>query len=312
MPDVAEVYDVIIVGGGPAGLTAAIYSARAGRRTLLLERGVFGGQIATTDVVENFPGFPEGVTGPDLSEKMRAQATKYGTTIALSDVTAVDLAASPKVVRTSEVEYLGRTVILAGGADYRKLGAPGEKELVGRGVSYCATCDAPFFRNQRVAVVGGGDSALTEALFLTKFASHVFVIHRRDQLRAEKILQERAFAQPKIQFVWNSMVEQVLGEGEGEVKALRLRDLKTGKESDLQVSGVFVSIGQDPNTVFLRGLLPTDEAGHIAVNEHMETTIPGVYACGDIRAHSARQAITAAGDGATAAICAEHYLSQFD
>ncbi len=307
-----EVYDIIIIGGGPAGLTAAIYSSRASRRTLLFERGVFGGQIATTDVVENFPGFPEGIVGPELSERMRAQAEKYGTKIILSEVTAVDLAASPKLVSSPDGEYLGRTVILAGGADYRKLGARGEQELTGRGVSYCATCDAPFFKNQRVAVVGGGDSALTEALFLTKFASQVFVIHRRDQLRAEKILQERAFAQPKIQFVWNSTVEQVMGEGEGEVKALRLRDAKSGQESTLQVSGVFVSIGQDPNTTFFRGLLLMDEAGHIAVNEHMETAIPGVYACGDIRAHSARQAITAAGDGATAAICPEHYLSQFD
>lgn len=304
----AEIYDVIIIGGGPAGLTAAIYSARAGRRTLLVERGVFGGQIATTDLVENYPGFPDGITGPELGELMRRQAERYGTKVVMANVSLAELAASPKIVRTDAGSFLGRAIILAGGADYRKLGVPGEKELTGKGVSYCATCDGPFFKGQKIAVVGGGDSALTEALFLTKFASEVTVIHRRDQLRGEKVLQERAFANPRIRFLWNTIVLEIVGEGE--VQALRLRDIKTGGESTLEVSGIFVSVGLYPNIKFLLDQLPLDGTGRLVVNKLMETAIPGVFACGDVRQDAVGQAITSAGDGATAAIGAEHYLSR--
>lgn len=306
----AEVYDIIVVGGGPAGLSAALYAARGRRRTLLLEKGIFGGQIATTDLVENYPGFPEGISGFDLGQLMHRQAAKYGAQVVLAEVAGAELDKEPKVIKTGEGDFLGRAVILAGGADYRKLGVPGERELTGKGVSYCATCDGPFFKDQVIAVVGGGDSAITEALFLTKFASKVLILHRREQLRAERILQERALAHPQIEVLWNTVVVEVLG-GE-EVRGLRVRNVKTGEEGTLEVSGVFVSIGLDPNTGYLKGRLPMDEGGHILVNDLMETPIPGVFAAGDIRHHSARQAITAAGDGATAAIAAEGYLSRFD
>jgi thioredoxin reductase (NADPH) len=306
---VARDYDVIIVGGGPAGLTAGIYAARARLRTLLVERGVIGGQIANAELVENFPGFPDGISGFELGQLMEKQAIKYGLEILAAGIVGIELDRHDKVVTTTEGVFQARALIIAGGSEHRKLGVPGEEEFLGKGVSYCATCDGAFFSDQAVAMVGGGDAAITEAHFLTRFASRVTVIHRRDQLRAGALLRERAAANPKIDFLWNSVVEAIIGDSE--VNALQLRNVKTGVRSTLDVSGIFVSIGQHPNTEYLRGLLSLDENGQVITNDRMETQIPGIFAAGDIRHNSARQAITAAGDGATAAISAERYLSRF-
>jgi len=301
-------YDVIIIGGGPAGLTAGIYTSRARLNSLLIEKGLTGGQIANAELVENFPGFPEGVGGIELGERMQQQASKYGLQITTAEVTGLELQEGQKVVRTSQGDFTGRAVIIAGGSQFQKLGVPGEEDFTGKGVSYCATCDAPFFTEQSVAVVGGGDAAITEAIYLTKFASRVTVIHRRNQLRATAIMQERAFAEPKIELLWDTTVDAI--EGEGFVKRLRLNNVKTGEKSTLEINGVFIAIGFMPDTEYLKGIVPLDVAGHIVTNEKMETEIPGIYAAGDIRSNSGRQAITAAGDGATAAIYAEKYLSE--
>lgn len=300
-------YDIVIVGGGPAGLAAGLYAARALRRTILLERNVTGGQIALTGLVENYPGFPEGVNGFDLAQAMQTQAEKYGMEMGYVDVAGIEPAGDYHLVRTNEGDYLARAVIVTGGADHNKLGVPGEERLTGRGVSYCATCDGAFFQNVPVAVVGGGDAAMDEGLFLTRYASEVHVIHRRDELRASAILQQRAFANEKMRFTWDTVVEEVLGDEE--VKGLRLRNLKTGDASTLDVAAVFVFIGLHPNSDYLRKLVRMDEGGHIFVNEWMETEIPGLFAAGDIRVNSARQVVSAAGDGATAAIRADHYIS---
>lgn len=304
----ARDYDIIIVGGGCAGLAAAIYTSRARLRTLLIEKEVgVGGQIVTTNHVENYPGFPEGITGYDLTQAMRRQAVKYGMETLAAEVSGLVLGEFTKVLRTTAGEHTSRAVIIASGAAHQHLGVPGERELAGKGVSYCATCDGPFFREQRVAVVGGGDAAVTEAGFLTHFATKVYLIHRRDQLRAQQINQERVFADPRIEVIWDTLVTAI--EGDEEVKALHLHNVKTHEESLLEVAGVFVSIGFRPNSGFLRGVLKLDPNGHIITNEVMETGLPGIFAAGDIRLHSARQAITAAGDGATAAIMAERYVS---
>ena len=303
-----EAYDIVIVGAGPAGLAAGLYAARARRRTLLVERKVTGGQIALTADVENYPGF-DAINGFELADRMHKQAEKYGMETAYGDVTAIDQEADgTHTVRTAETAYAAKAVILTGGADHKRLGVPGEERLTGFGVSYCATCDAAFFRDQEVAVVGGGDAAMDEAMFVTRFASKVYVIHRRDTLRASAILQERAFANPKISFTWNTVVEEILGEDH--VTGVRLRDVVTGETSTRDVGAVFIFIGLTPNTGYLRGKLPMDAGGHIIVNEWMETGMPGLYAAGDIRAQSARQVVTAAGDGATAAIRADQYLSE--
>ena len=301
-------YDVIIIGGGPAGLTAGIYASRSRLRTLLIEKALIGGLITNAEHVENFPGFPNGISGFELGELMHQQATGFGMETIYAEVSELQISDEKKLVRTTEEDFTTRTLIVAGGSSRMELGVAGEKELTGRGVSYCATCDAAFFREQPVAVVGGGDAAITEALHLARFASKVTVIHRRDQLRATRILQERAFDEPLIDFRWDSVIERI--EGKDSVEKLVLRNVKTGEQSTLEVSGVFVSIGFQPDTGFLKDILTLDETGHIITNEKMETGIPGIFAAGDIRHNSARQAITAAGDGATSAIYAEKYLTE--
>ena len=303
-----EKYDVVIIGGGPAGLTAGLYASRAKLNSLLIERGLVGGQVANAERVENYPGFPEGINGFELGQLMHQQATKYGLKTLLAEVTGIELQEGQKVVKTTEGDFIAKAVIIAGGSERQKLGVSGEEKFTGKGVSYCATCDAAFFRERPVAVVGGGDAAITEALHLAKFASRVTVIHRRDQLRASRILQEKAFSQPKIEFRWNSIVEKI--EGKDLVKRIGLRQVKTGEESALEVAGIFISIGLKPNTDYLKGILPLDVTGHIITDEKMETKIPGIFAAGDIRHNSTRQVITAAGDGATAAIYAEKFISK--
>lgn len=301
-------YEVVIIGGGSAGLSAGIYTARARLSSLLVEKGIIGGLITIAEWVENYPGFPEGISGLDLTELMHQQATKFGLETLIAEVTGIELKGKRKIVKTSEGDFVAKAVIAAGGSDRVQLNVPGEKEFIGRGVSYCATCDAAFFVDRAVALVGGGDAAITEALHLAKFASKVIVIHRRDELRATRIVQEKAFAEPKIEFLWNSIVEGV--EGEGVVERLKLRNVVTKEESTLDVSGVFVSIGFKPNTGYLRDILPLDAAGYIVTNEKMETEVPGILAAGDIRRNSIRQVIAAAGDGATAAIYAGKFIGE--
>ena len=300
-------YDIIIVGAGPAGLAAGLYAARARRTTLLFERKVTGGQIALTNDVENYPGF-DTINGFDLADAMHKQAEKYGMQTAYADVTAIDQDGDMHIVRTAEGDYRARAVIVTGGADYNKLGVPGEERLTGSGVSYCATCDGAFFRDQTVAVIGGGDAAMDEGLFVTRFVSKAIVIHRRDALRASAIMQERAFANPKMEFVWNTAVEEILGEDH--VTGVRVRDLVTNETRTIDLGAVFIFIGLTPNTGYLRGKVKLDAGGHVFVNEWMETEVPGLFAAGDIRANSARQVVSAAGDGATAAIRADHYITE--
>lgn len=299
-------YDVIIIGGGPAGLSAGIYTARARLKSLLIERGLVGGQIVNAERLDNYPGFPEGISGAKLAGLMHEQATKYGLEATMAEVTGIKPEGRQKVVETNEGSLTAKAVIIASGCHRQKLGVPGEDELTGKGVSYCATCDGAFFRELPVAVVGGGNAAITEALHLAKFANRVTVIHRRDQLRATPVIQEKAFSEPKIDFLWNSVVEKI--EGEDLVKRIRLRNVKTNTESNLDVSGVFVSIGFIPNTEYLKGLIPLDETGAIITNIKMETEVAGIFAAGDIRQNSPRQVIAAAGDGATAAIQVTNFL----
>lgn len=300
-------YDIVIIGGGPAGLSAGIYTARARLVSLLIERGVVGGQILNAERVENYPGFPEGISGFDLAQFMHQQATGFGLETITDEVTGIEKTGQQKVVKTSKGSYVTKAVIIASGSERQKLGVPGEVEFTGKGVSYCATCDAAFFREKTVAVVGGGNAAITEALELTKFASKIIVVHRRHQLRATQILQERAFAEPRIEFLWDSVVEEILGETF--VNRLRIRNIKSGQESGLEVSGVFISVGFKPNTDYLRGVLTLDAAGAVVTNDSMETGVPGIFAAGDIRSNSIRQVISAAGDGATAAVYAEKYIA---
>ena len=301
-------YEVIIIGGGPAGLSAGIYAARARLRSLLIERGVVGGLIADAELVENYPGFPQGVSGIELGQLMHQQATRYGLETLLAEATGIELQGEKKVVVTTKGKFTAKAVIIASGSERRKLGIPGEEEFTGKGVSYCATCDGPFFREQPVAVVGGGNAAITEALHLVKFTSKVKVIHRRNELRATPILEERALAEPKIEFLWNTVVEEI--EGKDKVKRLKLSNVLTGEKSTLDVAGIFVSVGLRPNTAFVKSLIPVDDAGYITTNERMETEISGIFAAGDVRRNSARQTITAAGDGATAAIYAGKFISR--
>ena len=304
-----SVRDIIIIGSGPAGYTAAIYTARAGLNPLLIAGEVTaGGALMNTTEVENFPGFPEGIQGPDLMANMLAQAERFGCEILYEDALEVSLAGEEKKVVTSEGEYLARRVILSMGSEYRKLNVPGEAKLSGRGVSYCATCDGFFFKDQHLAVVGGGDSAMEEALFLTKFAKKVTVIHRRDQLRASQIMAERAAANPKIDFAWNSTVAQI--NGENKVESLTLKSTVDGTESTLDATGVFVAIGHEPRSQLVNGQVDLDEAGYVRVNEPgTATNLKGVFACGDLVDHTYRQAITAAGAGCRAALDAERSLA---
>ena len=303
-----HIYDVIIIGGGPAGLTAGIYTARARLNTLLLEKEFIGGQIVNAELVENFPGFAEGIDGYELTQLMHKQAVKFGLETLTTEVIGIEPLEDKIVLKTNEAEYAARAVIIAGGSKRKLLEIPGEKEFTGRGVSYCATCDAAFFRDQIVAVNGGGDAAITEALHLSRFASKVIVIHRRDQLRATRILQEIAFSTPNMEFLWDTTIERI--DGEDQVKKLILNNVKTGKNLTLEVTGIFVAIGFKPDTDYLKGILDLDDIGHVITNENMETNIPGIFAAGDIRHNSGRQVITAAGDGATAAIYAEKYLTE--
>ncbi len=306
----SELREVIIIGSGPAGYTAAVYAARAQLKPLVFEGAVTaGGALMNTTEVENFPGFAEGIMGPALMESMRAQAERFGAELITDDATAVDLAGDIKSVTDgSGRTFTAKSVILAMGSGYRELGLPNEKRLSGHGVSWCATCDGFFFRDQDIAVVGGGDSALEEATFLTRFANTVTLIHRRDGLRASKIMQERALSNPKIRFAWNSAVDDVLGDKK--VSGLVLRDTNTGQTRELAVTGLFIAIGHDPRSELLLGQLALDDAGYVVVDApSTRTSVPGVFACGDLVDHTYRQAITAAGTGCAAALDAERYLA---
>jgi thioredoxin reductase (NADPH) len=300
--------NVIIIGSGPAGLTAALYAARANLKPLLIEGLEAGGQLMLTTLVENWPGFRDGIMGPELMAEMRAQSERFGAEIIRGHVTSVDMLAYPFVVTTSDGDHRCRTLIVATGATARLLGLPSERALIGHGVSTCATCDGYFFRGRPIAVVGGGDSAMEEAIFLTKFASHVTVVHRRATLRASKIMQDKAFANSKITFEWNTEVEEIRDIGKGEVSSMVLVNSVTGERKEIPVDGVFVAIGHNPNTELFKGQVDTDPNGYILTHSGSRTNVPGVFACGDVQDHHYRQAITAAGSGCMAAIDAEKYL----
>jgi thioredoxin reductase (NADPH) len=300
--------NVIIIGSGPAGLTAALYSARANLQPLLIEGVEAGGQLMLTTMVENFPGYRDGIMGPDLMAEMRAQAERFGTEIVQGNVTSVDLGSQPMVVRTSDHEYQSRTIIIATGASARLLGLPSERTLMGHGVSTCATCDGYFFRGQEIAVVGGGDSAMEEAIFLTRFASKVTVVHRRSTLRASKIMQDKARANDRVAWQLDSEVEEIRDGGKGEVTSMVVRNNKTSERTEIPVSGVFVAIGHTPNTSLFQGQLELDRNGYVITHDGAKTNVPGVFACGDVQDHIYRQAITAAGTGCMAALDAEHYI----
>lgn len=303
-----EVRDVVIVGSGPAGWTAAIYTGRAGFKPLVLAGAIdAGGALMTTTEVENFPGWPEGIMGPELMEKMQEQAEKFGAEVLYEDAVKLDLEGDIKTITTDDGEYQARAVILALGSEYKKLGVPGEAEFSGKGVSYCATCDGFFFKDQEIAVVGGGDSAATEALFLARFGSTVHLIHRRDQLRVSKVMVDRLLAEPKIKIHWNSKVVGL--DGDAALEKATLEDTVTGEQRDLPVSGLFVAIGHEPRTKVLGGQIGLDESGYIVADEpSTRTSLPGVFACGDVVDHTYRQAITAAGSGCRAAIDAQTFL----
>jgi len=308
MSEIKKEYDVIIVGGGPAGLSAGIYTARARLASLLIERGAIGGQIVNSLAVENYPGFAEAVSGIDLTQAMHQQATGFGLTTVYADVTGIKPSGKKQIVSTSEGHYTAGAVILAGGSERQKLGIPGEAEYTGKGVSYCATCDGAFFQDRDVAVVGGGNAAITEAIELTKFARKITVVHRRDELRATRILQEKAFSGKKIEFLWDSVLTAITGDAF--VEGITVSNVKTKKETRLPVAGVFMAVGFKPNTGYLRGVVELDELGTVIVNERMETSAPGIFAAGDIRSQSIRQVVSATGDGAVAAISAEKYLGK--
>ena len=304
-------HKVIILGSGPAGLTAAVYTARANLSPLLIHGPLPGGQLTTTTEVENYPGFAEGIMGPELMQVMEKQAVRFGTKVIVDTVVSADLKASPKVLKTNKVTYTCDALIIATGATPKTIGLKEESELMGYGVSTCATCDGAFFRNKPIAVVGGGDSAAEEANFLTRFGSKVYLIHRRDQLRASKIMQDRVLNNPKIEMLWNKSVKSVKGSKTDGVKSLTLVDSKTGAESELEVSAMFVAIGHTPNSQLFKGQLKMDENGYLVPAPNSTTTeIQGVYACGDVQDHVFRQAITAAGSGCMAAIECEKFLAE--
>ena len=300
------VYDLIIIGGGPAALTAAVYAGRAALKTLVLIGPGPGGQVANTDLVENFPGFPEGISGAELAQRLQSQAGRFGAQIVMDAVTRVDFSTTPFTIQTHSVTYQARTAIVATGAVPRRLGVPGEAEFFGRGVSACATCDGFFYQGKKVIVAGGGDSAIAEGIFLTRFASEVFVVHRRDQLRATKIYQERAFANSKMRFVWDSVVEEIVGEQT--VTGVQVRNVKTGETSVIEADGVFVYVGMEPGTELFAGQIELNEAGYVIMDRHQRTNVPGVFAAGDVQDPHYRQIVIAAGTGAIAAMEAERFL----
>jgi len=300
--------NVVIIGSGPAGLTAALYTARANLKPLLIEGFEAGGQLMLTTLVENFPGHKEGILGPDLMGEMRAQAEKFGAEIIQGHVEKVDVCSTPFTVKTGDATYGAKTVIIATGASARLLGLPSERHLMGHGVSTCATCDGYFFRGHNIAVVGGGDSAMEEAVYLTRFADTVTVVHRRDTLRASKIMQDKARANAKIKWILDSEVVEIHDTAKGEVDSMTVKHNKTGTFTKVPVTGVFVAIGHTPNTSLFRGLLELDQNGYIITHDGAKTSVPGVFACGDVQDHIYRQAITAAGSGCMAALDAEHYI----
>jgi thioredoxin reductase (NADPH) len=303
-----KIYEVIIIGGGPAGLTAGLYTSRSRFNTLLIEIGLLGGQMTTTEVIENYPGFPQGINGDELSRLMEEQAKRFGLEIVSQEVVEVKLEGERKLVKTDESTYLCEALIICTGTEYRKLGIPGEKEFTGKGVSYCATCDGAFFKDSQIVVVGGGDSALTEALFLTKFAKELTIIHRRDALRGTKIYQERVLSNPKIKMLWNSVVQKI--KGDSIVRSIVIKNVKTGETNEFNTEGVFLFVGVSPRTQFLKNLITFDEAGYIVTDENCETSIKGIFAAGDCRKKLLRQIATAVGDGATAAFATEKYLEE--
>jgi thioredoxin reductase (NADPH) len=298
-------YEVVIIGGGPAGLTAGLYTSRAGLKSLLVERGMVGGQIINATLVENYPGFPQGIAGAKLGSLMQQQALKYGLEVVAAEVKGT-APGQPYTISTTEGDFAATAIIIAAGSEYRKLGVPGEERLSGHGVSYCATCDGFFFRDREVAVVGGGDTAITDALELTRHAKKVYVIHRRDQLRAGQVLQRRAFAEPKLEFIWSTVVEELVGDKM--LEALKLRHAKTEQRSTLKLDGVFVAVGVMPHSQSFFSLLELDDEGYVITDETMATSSPGIFAAGDIRRNSPRQISSAVGDGATAAMAAFKYV----
>ena len=306
------IYDAIIIGGGPAGLTAGIYLCRARMNTLLIEKAMPGGQAILTEIIENYPGFPHGIAGPELMQKMEEQAVRFGLKIEYGEAAEVkikeDAEDKVKIVKINNQEYRTLTIILASGVEASKLSVPGEEELRGRGVSYCATCDAPFFKDQMIVVIGGGDTAIEEALYLTKFAQEVTIIHRRDRLRATKILQERVFSNKKINFAWDSVVTKILGKEK--VEGVLIQNKKTGEEKEISCQGVFVFVGNIPNSKFLDEIIKLDEKGYILTDDNMMTSQEGIYACGDVRKKLLRQVVTACGEGATAAFAAQKYIEE--
>lgn len=301
-------YDVIIIGSGPAGFTAGIYTSRAKLKTLIISGSLPGGQLMTTSEVENYPGFPNGIFGPELMMNMRQQAERFATTIIDDEVLKVDFKKSPFLISTHSETYEGRAILLCTGASPRKLGIDGEQEFGGRGVSYCATCDGPFFKGEEIAVIGGGDTAIEEATFLTKFGKAVKIIHRRDFLRASKILQEKAFENSKIQFVWNNVVTRIAGNKK--IESIDLKNLTTGKTQNLSVGGLFVAIGHEPNTSIFKDQLELDDKGYVVLKENTRTSVEGVFAAGDVHDYRYRQAVTAAGFGCMAALDVEKWLSE--
>ncbi len=307
-PEIKKKFDVIIIGAGPAGYTAAIYTSRAKRETLIISGILPGGQLMLTTEVENYPGFSEGIMGPELMTTMRKQTERMGTTIIDDEVVNVDFRRKPFKILTYSEEYEADAVIIATGATPRKLGVKGEQEFSAKGVSYCATCDGPFFRNQEIVVAGGGDSAMEEAMFLTKFAKNVHVVHRKDRLRASKIMQDRAFENNKIKFHWNSVIEEI--KGNEKVNQIMIRNVSTNQQETMSIGGLFVAIGHEPNTKLFKGQIELDDQGYIALKNHTHTNIDGVFAAGDVHDHRYRQAITAAGFGCMAAIDVDRYLSE--